>query len=218
MSPWRVYRLATVGTASWVSTSEVIYANSVEYTSKLASVGGQFVIDGGGNLSCQLSPDICGRTVEAKSIFYSTLKRHFFGWVTAKFHLLPSYLFHPYKLHALSGASQRYHVPTVIFRGALLITFCSLVVRACIMLVKSRLAGESLAWIESTVLFFAASIVLASLPVVILAHLEIRYFFFPWLFLISCCLLLLPNTRETLPYKVSLRDKSELTTHSPPRP
>lgn len=193
MLPWRVYRMIHLRSTTWVSTSELTYKASVSLTQDLRAAGGDFIIKGGGNLSCLLDPSICGKTAEAKSLFFQTLIHHFPSWVRIKLSLLPRYAFADYRPDGLTYPSTPVNFLSAAPHAALLGLFSWLVIYSAITIARSLQAGIHLDWTQVATFLFVVAISLASLPIMLLSHFEVRYFFSPWFLLAIATILLIPR-------------------------
>lgn len=193
MLPWRAYRIMNSGTASWVSTSNLTYHNSVASTNVLIDSGGGFVVEGGGNLACALAPSVCGKTHQAKNIFYSQLFRQFPSWVKIKASLFPRYAFAEYHPRGFVVPNLPITLSSVLSRLLLLGAFIALGVRSFVSLIRAAAVGSCVDGQQAVTLLFVFGILTASVPIWLLCHYEVRYFYTPWLFLSTFVVLLLPG-------------------------
>ncbi|MCC7679929.1 glycosyltransferase [Janthinobacterium sp. FW305-128] len=93
MLPWRVknYFDPYLVNMSWVQTSQLIYINASKTNKELLDVGGEWVINGGGNIACNVEPSYCGNP--GKDGFYQALIKHPRQWFGRKISLLGDYWF-----------------------------------------------------------------------------------------------------------------------------
>jgi hypothetical protein len=201
MLPWRVYRIMSEGTPAWVSTSELVYANSTASSKSLIAKGGGWLVDGGANMTCRLSSvncDVLFTPVKAKALFYKTFSDSWIPWIAIKANLLPAYIFRSYSdLYLLSPRARSPDFKTLVSRGlfiVLLLGFSFISIASRIHGARSPSVG---AWIESTSLFFAAGTLATSAIFGIFAHLEVRYFFFPLFMVVLCSILLFPAMKTS---------------------
>ena len=92
MFPWRIYNKIDTGSLRWVQTMDITVRNSFSTPEALLKIGGAFVIDGGGDLSCRLEPSYCGRNADTW-LFVKVFATHFVDWETIKARLIPLYWF-----------------------------------------------------------------------------------------------------------------------------
>lgn len=93
MAPWRIYHQVTMGSPKWVYTETLSFSTSVMSREELLSKGGEFIVEGGGGLTCRIDPTTCGRIAEAPKLFLRTLLTHPLEWHAIKFGIIGKYFF-----------------------------------------------------------------------------------------------------------------------------
>lgn len=91
MMPWRIHNFVDIQSLSWVQTQQLIFINASQSDEDLISAGGQWIVDGRGNVACKINPDYCGHA--DKRGFYETLVKNPIAWATLKYEILPIYWF-----------------------------------------------------------------------------------------------------------------------------
>jgi hypothetical protein len=91
MLPWRIHNKIDAGSFRWVQTMDIVASNSLSTTQHLMTKGGRFVVEGGGNLSCQFETSYCGKT--DTHLFLASFIRHLPEWEAVKASLAPKYWF-----------------------------------------------------------------------------------------------------------------------------
>lgn len=171
MLPWRVYHMIHEGTSKWVFTSDLIIGNAVKSDAELNAVGGNFVVRGGGNVVCHINPETCNNAELARSNFFQTFFNHPIKWLEYKMGFLPEYWFAP-----VGNWTDVIAKPT---RLDLLynILFGIFIATAVVLSLFARTIREDTAWIA--LLVFNVSLVAAYGAILMFAHLEVRYLYFP---------------------------------------
>lgn len=193
MAPWRIIRLATVGQANWVSTSDLVYTNQLRTNSELIKAGAGWLVKGGANVACQIQPSECGKHEDSKKIVTGILISHPFEWTAYKFSRAPRYLMAPIVcdsgLTSLGKICRKFannKLPQFSQRGIswprpfFLTVFFSTYFYHALNLIRGS-SSESAN--TSVVLFwFNTALVMATLCVMLIVHFETRYFFSPFIF------------------------------------
>lgn len=168
--PWRAYHWIYQGSPAWVYTSSLTVNASVLTSTDLESVGGGFVVAGGGNLVCRIDPTTCGKTENAKKLFFETFFTHPVEWYSLKFDVMGKYWFSSVQ----NWVTVRVEPTSVdkVTNGLLLITLIVLVV-----LLFARKVRAHGSWV--LLMWFNASLFSAYMLIFTVAHFEVRYFYFP---------------------------------------
>lgn len=168
--PWRLYHWSHQHGPVWVTTSTLTFENSVRSTEYLESIRGEWVVAGGGNLTCRISPDTCGDTANAKTLLFKTFMAHPGEWYRLKSEAISEYWF-----------SSTQNWGAVIFQptfmdfvtnGLLLIFLAVTVGLLLTRKVRSHVLWPVLIWIN-------VSLISAYALIFTFAHFEVRYFYFP---------------------------------------
>jgi hypothetical protein len=169
-APWRMYHWIYRDSIKWVETSSLTFRNSVLQDDKLNSLGGGFVVSGGGNLTCRIDPSTCGRTDEAKTLFIRTLLNHPVEWYSLKLKLIAAYWF-----SSIENFVTVAKLPSLIdiFTNAIyLAALAGVIILLCMSRMRQQRLWPLLLWINLA--FFTTTGLVVSL-----VHFEIRYFYFP---------------------------------------
>jgi hypothetical protein len=164
MMPWRVHNFRDHGSFTWVQTMELVIRNSLTSDKALLAQQGDFVIKGGGNLSCVVEPSYCDRF--DKALFFKAFFNHMGEWYRIKISLLETYWFTaPENVSIVRyGASFAQQV------GNAILLICIIGI-APLMVVTRKYAGSAiLLW--ANVSFFGGFFVIFSL-----VQFETRYFY-----------------------------------------
>lgn len=170
--PWRAYRWTYfyAGTPSWVTSSELLYRNSVMASEHLESLGGHFIVAGTGNVVCRIDPSTCGDTENAKELFFRTFVRHSVEWYSLKFDAIGEYWYS--SLRNFGNVAIKSTSMDIITNALLLVALTALVCLSLTRKVRSHTSSIVLAWFNIA-LFSAYAIIFS------LSHYEVRYFHFP---------------------------------------
>ncbi|ANN69102.1 hypothetical protein [Bordetella bronchialis] len=178
MLPWRLHNYTLGFGPTWVQTSQIVIKNSLTSERELRSIGGAFVISGGGHLACKFEPSYCGKS--DKKLFYRAFFHHLGDWYKAKISLLPVFWSPYWNTSSADGFAIREMVADTIF------VICLLLIVP--LMVASRRAKGWLMVVWPAVSFYGAFFVIFSL-----VHFETRYFYLIKLFsftlvVILCCM------------------------------
>lgn len=193
--PWRAYHWQYQESLKWVSTSDLVFSNSVMTSEHLANNYGRFVVAGGGNLVCRIDPTTCGDTVHAKKLFINTFIAHPIEWYTLKFDVIGQYWFSSVNFWVNSPSEPA--LIDIAANGLLLIVLIALAA----LLLTRRVRSHGL-WI--LLMWFNLSLMSAYMLIFTIVHFETRYFYFPkiagiTMFLIVACLYCQPMKKiETM--------------------
>ena len=170
--PWRAYRWIHFyeGSPRWVTTTDLIYKNSVMTSAYLETVDGDFVVAGGGNLVCRIDPTTCGDTANAKKLFFKTFIAHPVEWYSLKFDVIGKYWFS--SVNDLGSIIEKPTILAIVSSGLLLIAMIALVP-----LLFTRKVRSHDSWI--LLMWFNISLFSAYILIFTFAHFETRYFYFP---------------------------------------
>lgn len=168
--PWRAYHWIYQGSPQWVHTASVTFGNSVATSEELESKGGEFVVAGGGNLTCRIDPATCGDTANAKQLFIKTFLAHPVEWYSLKFYVIGKYWFSPTENWTSVVIKAKFMDYLLNF---LLLT--ALV--AVIALLFANKVRSHASWL--LVLWFNLSLFLAYGLIFTVQQFEVRYFYFP---------------------------------------
>ncbi len=188
MAPWRYHNYLDSQKPVWVHTSDLIARNSLTKERELLSLGGEFVVRGGGHLACKFEPTYCGKY--EPRLFYDAFFQHMGRWVMEKARLLPEYWLAPPAVNALSGVRVD---PT------------SFQVLANIVFLMAILAGLWALWrirrqpLFAVTAWFVLSYYASLAGIYTLAHFEARYFYLPKIFGTVVLLVLLAALASPVP-------------------
>ncbi len=192
--PWRIYNYAHNDRTSWVASTSLTYANLVRTSEKLHSLGGNWIVEGRGNMVCLVNNDTCGKVKEsnmallAKTFIESPLK-----WYSIKAEVIGKYWF-----AVIDSRWDMSTLPTTynsdIINWSILLMFIYIMYMT-IKNIKEKLV-MLLTWINLSVFSTYAMIFT-------IIHYEVRYFFFPKIFIIFMFLLFLIISRKEKVRKVS---------------
>lgn len=180
--PWRAYHWAIKGSPAWVYTASLTYRDSVKSDQFLESLGGHWLVVGGGNMVCQVDPSTCLDTEDGidiyseeyidnkKRLFYKTFFENPVEWYSIKFENIGSYWFAHIGDWMLVTVEPA--VIDTVMNGLLLVALIALVVLLFIRRVRLHSLWPVFVWFNVTL--FSAYFVVFSL-----VHFEIRYFYFP---------------------------------------
>lgn len=186
MLPWRLYHLHDGKDLRWVYTGPQIVQLSLSSDNALREMGAEWLVLGGINVACHLSPPDCG-----KSDFdtYSRIfLEHPISWMAQKVELLPSYWFAP--LGSLTSPVGSTNWFAIAQESALLI-FLLFHFGALWAIRKSNYM----------VTFCGVSLGLLGgyCAIIIFSQFEVRYFFFIKIYGMFACILMLPVLLEIFP-------------------
>lgn len=178
MVPWRLHNLSANGSVRWVQTLDIIMNNSLTPDRALIAKGGQFVIEGGGNLACRLEPTYCGES--DNSLFFKAFVRHPVEWIEIKAALIKPYWFASSKDITIvrSDPSDFDNLCNLIF------LCCAASVPVLLVFLRSERTWPVLVWIN--VAFYGAFFL-----ILVLVQYEIRYFYLLKLYSLSMSTLLM---------------------------
>ncbi len=201
MAPWRIYRLATVGHADWVLTSQLVYSNQLRTNSDLLRDNGLWLVEGGANVACRIDSSKCGKTNDPKSKVLEVFFRSPFRWISYKFALAPSYFMAPIVcdtsfsnpgLDCHNSGAGKYYVrispefagmavswPRPIFLAAFLFTYIYQAFSLFCCPIRTNMKALALLF------WFNTAFVLATFAIMAIVHFEIRYFFAPFIFCVA---------------------------------
>lgn len=93
MFPWRLRNLNNPYNQrlNWVSTETITYSNAGLTDEELFKVKAGWIVEGGGNLACNLEASYCGKG--DKTLYYKAFFKHIKEWYIRKFALLDKYWF-----------------------------------------------------------------------------------------------------------------------------
>lgn len=171
MAPWRYHNFTKVQRPVWVTTSSLVFENSLRRESELRSAGAAFVVEGGGHLACKLEPSYCGR--KEPTYFYGAFARNMGAWIMEKVQRLPSYWMAPPRVT---------EVVRVTASASVFEKLANLAFLACMVLALQRLwsirrhpAFPVHAWMQLSLYACLAG-------VYTLVHFEARYLYLPKIF------------------------------------
>lgn len=170
MLPWRVYHWVNQDHPAWVFTSAVVFENSIMSTEYFESIGGNWVVEGGGNLACRIDPSICGGRTRAKESFFRTFASHPVEWYHLKSKVIGKYWFSSTKNWVGIKAQPTFmdDIVNALLLLAVIATAALLFTRK----VRSHILWPVLIWLN-------ASLLSAYMIIFTFAHFEVRYFYFP---------------------------------------
>lgn len=174
--PWRMYHLVNHGSAKWVFTTDLVLQNSIKTDEQLNANFGSFVERGGGNVVCEINPSSCGRTEDARNLYFNTLLNQPIEWIAFKAALLPTYWFSPV------GTA---HIFIQVGYNSILALF---LLASAVMILFVKSIRQISAWIS--MFLIGGTVVAAYSAIFTLVHFEARYFYFlkfisPVFFMIS---------------------------------
>ncbi len=164
MSPWRAYHWIYGQDARWVYSSNDLFAVSLTSDENLLAASQGWLIRGGANIACHISPEDCGKKDGAtyKRIFLNNA----YAWVSGKAALLPEYWF---SSERALGSPLPNNVTEGIFNSLLL--FC--LIASCLLHWLIRKSDLAPIWIG-----ISLSLAMAHVVIVVFATLEVRYLYF----------------------------------------
>jgi hypothetical protein len=185
MAPWRLHNYLISGSASWVSTSVLVYENALRPEEHLRSVGGGFVVRGGGHLACKLEPRFCGQ--KDSIYFYRSFLNNMGSWIAYKVQLLPDYWMAPPRPDAMSTPGAE---PTPLQDAANLVLMAALVAALWrLWTIRRDPVFPLQAWL-------LLSLYGCLVAVYTMVHLETRYLYLPKIFSVVALLALLAPRAE----------------------
>lgn len=170
MLPWRAYHWVNQDHPAWVFTSTLTFESSVMTTEFLESVGGGWIVSGGGNLTCKIDPTTCGDKTRAKESFFKTFASHPVEWYQLKSKVIGRYWFSSTKNWTAIRAQPTFmdDIGNALLLLAVIATVALLFTRK----VRSHVSWPVLIWLN-------ASLLSAYMIIFTFAHFEVRYFYFP---------------------------------------
>jgi len=168
--PWRIYHLIYQGSPLWVHTVSVTFGNSVMTSAYLESVGGGFVVAGGGNLVCRINPATCGDRPNAKRLFIETFIKHPVEWYSLKLDVIKKYWFSSVQNWSAVGVA-----PTLFDLATNFLFIIALLALAVLSFTRKVRAHQS--WV--LLMWFNVSLFSAYVLIFTVQQFEVRYFYFP---------------------------------------
>ena len=169
MFPWRLHNHQAGFGWSWVQTSSIVVYNGLSSDQDLKARGGNFVIAGGGNIACKVSPEDCGKN-DAK-LFFKAFFQPPLEWYAWKLEVIPKFL-SPFSAASLFKGNA-YAVQELI--SDYVIVLLMLLTLPLIWICRKREWILLVAW---PVVSFCG----AYAAIITFAQLETRYFYLPKLF------------------------------------
>ncbi len=189
MAPWRIYHQVTMGSPKWVYTETLSFSTSVMSREHLLSQGGEFIVEGGGGLTCRIDPTTCGRIGEAPQLFVHTLLTHPLEWHAIKFGIIGKYFYASQQDlgRAVTPATALDTVTNILFLIAIIVALWMGIALAR----RRSIYAPILNWTNAT-------IVSAYYLIFMVHQYEVRYFYFGKLYatLIALIGLILYFTRQ----------------------
>jgi len=169
MAPWRIYHQLTMGSPKWVYTETLSFSTSVMSREHLLSQGGEFIVEGGGGLTCRIDPTTCGRLEEAPHLFVRTLLTHPLEWHAIKFGIIGNYFYASQQDmgRAVTPATVWDTVTNIFFLIAIIVALLAGIVLAR----RRSMYAPVLNWTNAT-------IVSAYYLIFMVHQYEVRYFYF----------------------------------------
>lgn len=181
MLPWRIYHKKYHGSFKWVYTSEITFRNAVMPTEHFEKINASFVSDGAGNLVCRIDQGACGNVENAKSLFIKTFLQNPLTWYSFKTDIIGKYWFAPVGNWAnVSGETQALDL---FFNGLVLTALLLILTLLFMKKVRRHFSWPILVW-------FNVSLLGSYWAIFTVQQFEVRYFFFPKIFIVLMCLLL----------------------------
>lgn len=167
MLPWRIHNLhdPTIRTTTtWVATPTLVYQVAGLTDAELMANGGGFLIDGGGNITCNLESSYCGKS--NRNQFYKAFLYHPIAWTIYKLKILPKYWFSSLKNYT-STTIPATNNDIIINSIILFVAILNLA-----LLLKLRHHPEITFYASQYLTFYACN-----LAILLFNHLETRYFY-----------------------------------------
>ena len=165
MLPWRIHNLVDAGTWSWVQTEDLVARNGLASEEKLLSMGGKFVVIGGGNLACKFEPSYCGK--EEKSLFYRAFFQNLPEWLVYKSSFFEKFWFAD--VGYFPEVIDPEHYPGDYWGNSIILLF---VLFSFILVFVIRKANVAVVYLWAFLSFYGCFFIVFSL-----VQLEVRYFY-----------------------------------------
>ncbi|MNX64093.1 hypothetical protein [Variovorax boronicumulans] len=165
MLPWRIHNLVDAGTWSWVQTEDLVARNGLASEEKLLSMGGKFVVIGGGNLACKFEPSYCDK--EGKSLFYQAFFQNLPDWLMYKASFFEKFWFADVEYFPEVVDLEYY--PGDYWGNSIILLFVAFSFVLVFVLRKSR---SSVVYLWAFLSFYGCFLIVFSL-----VQLEVRYFY-----------------------------------------
>lgn len=181
MLPWRIHNLMNpyASRITWVGTESITYLNAGQTNEQLFKAGAGWVVEGGGNLACNLEPTYCGKG--DKILYYAAFFKHMWQWYSHKFALVGKYWFS--SINNFTSASH----PSVFLDDMVnLLLFLSVLATIPLLWLARRLPDSSL-YVWVLISFYSCFFVVFTF-----VQLEVRYFYLIKIFslfttIMLCC-------------------------------
>lgn len=169
MAPWRIYHQVTMGSPKWVYTETLSFTTSVMSREQLLSQGGEFIVEGGGGLTCRIDPTTCGRIGESPRLFIRTLLKHPLEWHAIKFGIIGKYFYASQQDLGRAGTP-----PTTLDTVTNVMFLLAIIVALAMGIVLARRRS-----IYAPILNWTNATVVSAYYLIFMVHqYEVRYFYF----------------------------------------
>lgn len=179
MLPWRLYHFQEGMGLRWVTSVDMIVQDGLSSDMALQDDNKTFIIIGGGNVACHITPEHCGE--KESRIYLNIFLEHPFTWIKEKAQVLPKYWYT--RVSKFTFVLPFYNYPVLNIAQSILLF--------------SLFLSAALLWFvrKSTVAILwtgvGLGLLIAHFVIIVFAHLEVRYFFFIKIYSVFSLILLL---------------------------
>jgi hypothetical protein len=177
MVPWRIHNYRHLHNIGWVQT-DLLYVDEGRTDAQLNAINAGWLVEGGGNLMCELDPNYCGKA--DKNLFFQSLFTHIVPWYEVRFRTIGAYWFAA--LGSLVGPEPG------DWQNFALNALYLLCMIATIPLLILRRKFDAMGYLWFTSAFYVCFLLILSL-----IHYEARYFYLLKIFAVFTTILLVTS-------------------------